>query len=186
MAIRLLCFVFKLYLDRYYHRELKIYGYHNHHSKTIFLSELTHLLFNKITLLLLLNSSIYQFVSTEQSDVIHLFGSGSLAVTQTQVAKIIAVIISCVITIISGKKLHIEIDFQRKSNAPDTLTENDINETRQPPTDIGIRSSNLIDELLEKQHDYIVNLKLQNDHLRELLMKAHEANDSGENSRAEA
>lgn len=173
LAIRLLCLVFKLYLDRYYHRELKLYGYHMHYNKTTFLSDLTHILFNKITLLLLLNSSVYQVISTETDDVIHLFGSG-YSITQTQVAKIIAVVLSSIITIVSGKKLQIEIDFQRKACAPDTLSDHDINDTRQQSNDIGLRSVNLTDDLLEKQHELIVNLKMQNDHLRQLLMEAHE------------
>lgn len=174
LAIRLLCYVFKLYLDRYYHNQLKLYGYHQQHGKSTFLSELIHLLFNKITLLLLLNSAIYQVISTSSDDTIHLYGK---TITQTQIAKIIAVVISSIIAVISGKKLHMEIDFQRKQSPPDTITDNEINDTRQPPNDIGLRSSNLIEELLEKQYDMIVNLKLQNDHLRQLLMKAHETND---------
>lgn len=176
LAIRLVCLVFKIYLDRYYHRELKLYGYHKHYENTTFLSELTHMLFNKITLLLLLNASVYQAISSENSHVIYLFGT---SITQTQLAKIIAVVISCIITVVSGKKLHVEIDFQRQGYAPDTLTESDI---RQSSNDIGLRSANLTDELLEKQQELIVNLKMQNDHLRELLMKAHEAHD-GDDSR---
>lgn len=178
LAIRLLCLVFKIYLDRYYHRELRLYGYAKHYENTTFLSELTHLLFNKITLLLLLNSAVYQTISTESDDVIHVFGS---TITQTQLAKIIAVVISCIITVVSGKKLQVEIDFQRKARAPDTLTEDQINETRQSSNDIGLRSANLTDELLEKQHELIVNLKMQNDHLRELLMKSYEAQDGNRN-----
>lgn len=169
LAIRLICFVIKLYLDRHYHHELKLYGYHSHHSKTTFLSDLTHLLFNKITLLLLLNSSIYQVIETENDASIHLFG---FSITQVQLAKIITVVISTIITVISGKKLHIEIEFQRQNLPPDTIT--DINDTRQQSNEIGLRTSNVTDELLEKQHDMIVNLKLQNDHLRELLANEHE------------
>ena len=177
LAIRLLCLCFKIYLDRYYHRELRLYGYAKHFDNTTFLSELTHILFNKITLLLLLNASVYQMISSENDDVIHLFGT---SITQTQVAKIIAVVISCIITVVSGKKLQVEIDFQRKGHAPDTLTENDLNDTRQSSNDIGLRSANLTDELLEKQHELIVNLKMQNAHLRELLMKANETQDSND------
>lgn len=37
---------------------------------------------------------------------------------------------------------------------PDTIT--DINDTRQQSNEIGLRTSNVTDELLEKQHDMIV------------------------------
>ena len=183
LAIRLICLIFKLYLDRYYHHKLRLYGYAKHFEDTTFLSELTHILFNKITLLLLLNSAVYQTISEHSDDVIHLFGT---SVTQTQAAKIIAVVISCIILFLSGKKLKIEVDFQRKGHAPDTLTESDINDTRPSSNDIGIRSANLTDELLEKQHELIVNLKAQNENLRELLVKMHEARDSnGADSRTQ-
>jgi len=177
LAIRLLCLVFKLYLDNYYHNKLKLYGYHKHHKSSTFLSEITHLLFNKITLLLLLNSTVFQVINTNNDDTIHVLG---LAINQAQVAKIIAVVMSSIITIISGKKLHIEIDFQRKQNAPDTITDNEINDTRQPSNDVGLRLSNSYEELLEKQSDMIINLKMQNDHLRLLLMKAHESTDQAQ------
>jgi len=180
LAIRLLCLAFKLYLDRYYHNQLKLYGYHRHHSNSTFLSELTHILFNNITLLLLLNSSVYQIISTDKDDSIHLFG---FSITQTQVAKIIAVTISCVITFVSGRKLHVEIDFQRKNARPDTLIDaEDDDEAGLPSNDIGIRFNDLNSDLLKHQQDMIINLKMQNKQLKKLLMKAHEDMDNNENT----
>lgn len=181
LAIRLLCLVFKIYLDNYYHDKLRLYGYYKHHSKSTFLSELTHLLFNKITLLLLFNSSIYQVISTNTDDNLHIFG---FTITQTQIAKIITVVLSCIITVISGKKLHVEIDFQRKSIAPDSIVEAQINDPNERPNDVGIRPSNQTEDLLRYQNDMIINLQSQNLHLRQLLMKSRESNNPPTNATA--
>lgn len=86
------------------------------------------------------------------------------------------------ITIVSGKKLHIEIDFQRQNSRPDTITDNEDDETSQQANDIGIRFNDLNSDLLKYQHDTIKNLKMQNDHLKKLLMKAHEMNDQNGSS----
>lgn len=44
-----------------------------------------------------------------------------------------------------------------------------------------IRSSSFLEDLLENQADLIYNLKLQNSHLRELLYKATNNNQNGDN-----
>jgi len=181
LVVYLIVSLLRFTLHRLHYRRLRVIGYHSHYRSTVWLNKSTSWIFHRANGLILLATALVCHYLEDQGIIpVHMGGAGVYSVRPINILQsLIVLAVSIALPILFRFLLH-ELRFRRDRKPPDVFClDNPAHLQHAGLSEIGIRSTSYLEDLLERQADLIYNLKLQNSYLRLTLHRATAQNGVG-------